>query len=308
MGATIKDWFSAFRLRTLPLAFSSIITGSAIAYYHFSFNATVFVLALLTTLFLQVLSNLANDYGDSKQGTDNKHRVGPTRAIQSGAISLGSMKKAIVICSVLCFATGIPLIIEGTKNISITWLLAFLGLGITSVVAAVKYTAGKNPYGYKGLGDVFVFVFFGIVGVLGTFLLQFQIVNRLILQEAILPAIAMGCFSAAVLHLNNMRDCVNDRNSNKITLAIRLGKTGSKVYHALLILVGIACLYVFGNLIYFSVYDYLWLSIPFLLLIKHLFFVLKNNDPKALDPELKKVALMTFATSLILLMLIIRSY
>jgi len=304
----IKVWLAAFRLRTLPLAFSSIITGSAIAYYHFSFNGIVFGLALLTTLFLQVLSNLANDYGDSEHGADNDDRIGPDRAIQSGAISKGQMKIAMIVFSILALVSGIPLIIEGTKNINLKWFLFFLILGIGSIIAAIKYTAGKNPYGYKGLGDVFVFIFFGLVGVIGTFILQFQYINRYLLIESLFPAIAIGCFSAAVLNMNNMRDHLNDKNSGKITLAVRLGKKGSKVYHSLLIITGILSMYYFGYLSHFGTNDYLLLSIPNVLFIVHLVKTLKVTDEKNYDPELKKIALTTFLLSLILMTIMVKSF
>ena len=304
----IKVWLAAFRLRTLPLAFSSIITGSAIAYYHFSFNGIVFGLALLTTLFLQVLSNLANDYGDSEHGADNDDRIGPDRAIQSGAISKGQMKIAMIVFSILALVSGIPLIIEGTKNINLKWFLFFLLLGIGSIIAAIKYTAGKNPYGYKGLGDVFVFIFFGLVGVIGTFILQFQYINRYLLIESLFPAIAIGCFSAAVLNMNNMRDHLNDKNSGKITLAVRLGKKGSKVYHSLLIITGILSMYYFGYLSHFGTNDYLLLSIPNVLFIVHLVKTLKVTDEKNYDPELKKIALTTFLLSLILMTIMVKSF
>lgn len=304
----IKVWLAAFRLRTLPLAFSSIITGSAIAYYHFSFNGIVFGLALLTTLFLQVLSNLANDYGDSEHGADNDDRIGPDRAIQSGAISKGQMKIAMIVFSILALVSGIPLIIEGTKNINLKWFLFFLILGIGSIIAAIKYTAGKNPYGYKGLGDVFVFIFFGLVGVIGTFILQFQYINRYLLIESLFPAIAIGCFSAAVLNMNNMRDHLNDKNSGKITVAVRLGKTGSKLYHSLLIITGILSMYYFGYLSHFGTNDYLLLSIPNVIFIAHLVKTLKVTDEKNYDPELKKIALTTFLLSLILMTIMVKSF
>ncbi|MFT6717354.1 MAG: 1,4-dihydroxy-2-naphthoate octaprenyltransferase [Saprospiraceae bacterium] len=304
----IKVWLAAFRLRTLPLAFSSIITGSAIAYYHFSFNGFIFGLALLTTLFLQVLSNLANDYGDSEHGADNADRIGPARTVQSGAISKRHMKIAMVIFSVLALASGIPLIIKGTKNIDLKWFLFFLALGMGSIAAAIKYTAGKNPYGYKGLGDVFVFIFFGLVGVIGTFILQYQHINRFLLIESLFPAIAMGCFSAAVLNMNNMRDHLNDKNSGKITLAVRLGTQGSKIYHVLLILTGMASMYYFGYISHFGTTDFLLLSIPDVLFVVHLVKVLKVTDEKKYDPELKKIALTTFLLSLVLMAIMIKSF
>ena len=300
----IKAWLSAFRLRTLPLAFSSIITGSAIAYYHYAFKLDIFILALLTTLFLQILSNLANDYGDSATGVDNNERVGPMRAIQSGEISKAAMKKAMVLFSILSLCSGIPLIIEGTKQINLKWFLFFLTLGIGSIAAAIKYTAGKNPYGYKGLGDIFVFLFFGLVGVLGCFILQFQIINREVLLEALLPAVSIGCFSAAVLNLNNMRDAENDEKCGKITLAVRLGKTKSKIYHSWILIVGMATLFKFSETIYLPTIAQVLLLLPCSILIFNIFKVIFNTNPKDLDPELKKVALSTFATSITLFCLI----
>jgi 1,4-dihydroxy-2-naphthoate octaprenyltransferase len=304
----IKAWISAFRLRTLPLAFSSIITGSAIAYYHWSFNGLIFTLALLTTLFLQVLSNLANDYGDSEHGADNDQRIGPERTVQSGAISKGRMKTAMIIFSALALCSGIPLIIEGTKAINLKWFLIFLALGIGSIIAAIKYTAGKNPYGYKGLGDVFVFIFFGLVGVIGTFILQLQYINRFLLIESLFPAIAMGCFSAAVLNMNNMRDHHNDKNSGKITLAVRLGSKGSKVYHSVLILTGMASMYYFGVLSHFGLVDFLILSAPNVIFILHLIKVWGVSDEKDYDPELKKIALTTFFLSIVLMIIMLTSF
>jgi len=304
----IKAWLSAFRLRTLPLAFSSIITGSAIACYHCSFNGLIFTLALVTTLFLQVLSNLANDYGDSEHGADNDERIGPERTVQSGAISKRQMKTAMIIFSILALCSGIPLIIEGTKAINLKWFLIFLVLGIASIIAAIKYTAGKNPYGYKGLGDLFVFIFFGLVGVIGTLILQLQYINRFLLIESLFPAIAIGCFSAAVLNMNNMRDHVNDKNSGKITLAVRLGKKGSKIYHSLLILTGMASMYYFGFVSHFSGITFSILSIPNILFIVHLIKVWNVTNEKDYDPELKKIALTTFLLSIVLMVIMYISF
>lgn len=308
MGSSIKHWIQAFRLRTLPLAFSSIIAGSALAYYHFSFKVEIFLLALVTTLFLQVLSNLANDYGDSDHGVDNADRVGPDRAVQSGAISKSAMKKAMILFSIFSLASGLPLVYIGASAISLKWAIIFLVLGIGSIIAAIKYTAGKNPYGYRGLGDVFVFVFFGFVGVLGTFVLHFQYINRFIMIDAISLACSIGLLSAAVLNLNNMRDRVNDSKHGKITLAVRMGKSRAKVYHGVLILGAIANLFVFADLHHFSTINALVLLIPVTFLFVHLFKVLKIEEEKEFDPELKKVALSTFLISIILMLSSIISF
>lgn len=300
----VKAWLSAFRLRTLPLAFSSIITGSALAYADFSFDFSVFILALLTTLFLQILSNLANDYGDGLSGVDNKDRVGPERAVQSGKISLSSMKKAMALFVLLSFSTGIPLIIIGTKTIGLNWLLGFLALGIGAIIAAIKYTAGKNPYGYKGWGDAFVFVFFGLVGVLGTYFLHTQHLQ----MNAIFPAIAMGCFSAAVLNLNNLRDIENDKACGKYTLAVKLGWKNGKIYHFLLILTGIFTLNFWGYLNHFNLLNFLSILPPSLFFIVHLVKVSKAKQPQQMDVELKKVALSTFLLSILFFITIYLSF
>jgi 1,4-dihydroxy-2-naphthoate octaprenyltransferase len=291
----IKAWLSAFRLRTLPLAFSSIITGSAIAYYHLSFNLSIFILALLTTLFLQILSNLANDYGDGLSGVDNENRVGPQRAVQSGKISLNHMKKAMIVFVLLSLDTGIPLVIIGTKSIGINWLIGFLTLGITAIIAAIKYTAGKNPYGYKGWGDVFVFLFFGLVGVMGTYFLHTQNFKF----DTVFPAISIGCFSAAVLNLNNLRDIENDKACGKNTLAVKLGWEKGKIYHYGLILTGIISIIYWGFINHFVSLNYLIILLPLLFFAFHLRTVFRATESKQMDAELKKVALSTFLLAIL---------
>jgi 1,4-dihydroxy-2-naphthoate octaprenyltransferase len=196
----VQAWLYAFRLRTLPLSFSSIITGSFIA-YRTCFSWLVFALALVTTLLLQVLSNIANDYGDSEKGTDNDDRIGPKRAIQAGILSFAEMRTAIIIFSVLCLISGCSLIFVSLQEQALIALL-FLALGIGAIAAALKYTIGKSAYGYNGMGDIFVLLFFGLVGVGGSYYLQAHTFDWTIL----LPGLAIGCFATGVLNLNNMRD------------------------------------------------------------------------------------------------------
>lgn len=294
----MKHWLSAFRLRTLPLAVSSIIVGSALAYAECLYRAvgpswgSVTGLALLTAILLQILSNLANDLGDHQHGTDNADRVGPQRAVQSGVITPARMKRAMIICGLLAFASGIALI---TTSLGLTaTTLIFLLLGLAAIGAAVKYTFGKNPYGYAGLGDVSVFLFFGIVGVCGTFFLHVRHFEPLVL----LPAVAFGLLSAGVLNVNNLRDITNDAASGKRTLVVRLGSANAKVYHACLVLGAVLCLIVFTGLTY-----RMWMNWLFLLVVPgfavHLRHVLTNTDPKALDPQLKVLAMGTFLTALV---------
>lgn len=294
---TFKDWLSAFRLRTLPLAFSSIITGSALAYQQDKFNWLIFTLALSTTLFLQVLSNLANDYGDAEKGTDNENRVGPERAIQSGAISKKQMKKGIVVFVMLSLVSGLSLVFYATKKSPIWIPIVFISIGLLSIVAAIKYTAGKRAYGYKGLGDLFVFVFFGLVGVLGSFVLY----GTQLELKHFSPAITIGLFSSAVLNLNNMRDWENDKASSKHTLVVKLGLNKAKKYHFTILIIGIASSIAYVLQLEFRIIEliFVFAFIPFVL---HLRTVAKINDnPSEFDPELKKVALSTFLFSILFL-------
>lgn len=290
----VRSWISAFRLRTLPLSLSSILMGSIIAYSQNKFMLEIAVLATATTVFLQILSNLANDYGDSKKGTDNANRVGPERAVQSGAISLREMKNGIIISSLLSLLSGIALIYIGLKDCNLAYLVLFFVLGIASIAAAIKYTLGKNPYGYAGLGDLFVFLFFGIIGVIGTYFLHthnFELV-------LVLPATAIGLLSASVLNMNNMRDIKNDAESNKKTLVVKLGIRKSKTYHTMLIL-GAIISFTTYLILKESSYTFLICTIPLPILILNLKKVWSFKDNRELDPELKKLALSTFLLTLL---------
>lgn len=292
------SWISAIRPRTLPLAASSIIAGCALAlgehtFHNFDKSLIVAGLTLLTAVLLQILSNLANDYGDFVKGTDNDKRVGPTRVLQSGAISKSQMFAALIITGGLSLLSGIYLIwISFGEHILDPKAISIFLIGLLAIAAAIKYTVGNNAYGYKALGDVFVFVFFGLVGVLGSY---FLILHQL-RWNIVLVAIAFGCFSVLVLNLNNMRDIDNDKASNKITIPVKLGFDAAKQYHAIIWLIGWSSL-----LFYFLIRD----SKPFGLIIlpgfvfyKNLKFVFKNNKPEALNPELKKIALATFGLSI----------
>jgi 1,4-dihydroxy-2-naphthoate octaprenyltransferase len=297
MGAPLSTWLHAFRLRTLPLAVSSIIVGSALAvpYSRISakrtFSLEVLLLALLTAILLQILSNLANDLGDHLHGTDNAARVGPQRAVQSGSIPPEAMKRAMLLCGVLAFGSGVALIISalGIRLMTLVFLLA----GLLAIGAAVKYTFGRNPYGYAGLGDVSVFLFFGIVGVMGTHYLHARSIDWMHL----LPAAGFGLLSAGVLNVNNMRDIRNDKASGKITLAVRLGPDAAKSYHGFLIIGGLTCLMLFTALNFRGMPQWGFL-VTTSVLASHLRVVLRNHDPAALDPELKRLALATFATAI----------
>jgi 1,4-dihydroxy-2-naphthoate octaprenyltransferase len=284
----VFNWISAMRLRTLPLSISGIILAGCFAHYDGVFDGTVFVLAILTTLSFQVLSNLANDYGDGVKGVDNNDRIGPERAIQSGKITPEELFNGIKINVLISIGLACILIFNafGVKYFYLN--LIFFILGIGSIIAAIRYTVGGGAYGYKGLGDIFVFVFFGLVSVIGCYVLFAKTLNHIVF----LPAITIGLLSTGVLNLNNMRDRISDEKSNKITLAVKLGQKKVLVYHNFLIVTAIVLSGLFGILYYVSPFNLIFI-IAYIPLVLHLKKVNKTEDPKLLDPELKKLALTT---------------
>jgi len=292
--AQLKTWISAFRLRTLPLSISGAVVGSSYAYFLGFFDILIFVLVVLTTLSFQILSNLANDYGDGIKGTDNNSRIGPERALQSGAISPKQMKNAIIVNAILSTILALLLIYVAFGVSQLFSSLIFIVLGALSIYAAIAYTVGKSAYGYRALGDLMVFLFFGWLSVMGTYFLFAKDLNSMLL----IPASAIGCLSAAVLNLNNMRDLETDLKSNKITLAGYLGKKSSKIYHFALILSAILLMLIFQYSISYSKIMYLsWIAfIPLIFHLKVVFFI---KNPKDFDPHLKLVALSTFVLAIL---------
>jgi len=290
-----KAWLQAARLRTLPLSVSGILVGSFYAFSQGFINWGILSLALVTTLGLQILSNFANDYGDGIKGTDNEHRIGPQRAIQSGAITVQAMKKGIIITSLFTLIAALVLIYLSFGKENFVYSIIFFFLGLAAIAAAIKYTVGGSAYGYRGLGDLFVFIFFGLVSVIGCYFLFAKNIDALIL----LPAITVGLLSVAVLNLNNMRDQVSDAMSGKNTLVVKMGAKAAKFYHYSIIITALGLTLVFAILNHFKPVQFIFLIayIPFLL---HLKTVAKNTVPRELDPELKKVALGTFFLSVLL--------
>lgn len=286
-------WIKAARLRTLPLSLAGIIMGGALSICN-RFDPSIFWLCIATATCFQVLSNFANDYGDFAKGTDNDQRLGPKRTMQAGLISNNEMKIALILTSILSLGLGGYLSFVGTQLMETKYLVLFLVLGTLSVIAAINYTVGKKAYGYSGLGDVFVFIFFGLVGVLGS---TFLISSNLDWLE-ILPAISIGLLSMGVLNLNNMRDQYNDQANNKNTLVVKMGFQQAKVYHYLLILGGMTLLIIHASIIASSFWQFIFI-LPFIILIKHLITVKKTTVNQELDPELKKVALSTFFISIL---------
>lgn len=291
----VSIWISTMRLRTLPLSISGIVLASCFAAYNGYFEWQVCVLAVLTTLSFQILSNLANDYGDGIKGTDNNDRIGPDRAIQTGKISPEEMFNAIKINVLISIILSCLLIFTafGVKHFFLT--LIFFLLGIASIVAAIRYTVGKGAYGYRGLGDFYVFVFFGLVSVVGCYVLYAKTIDHVVF----LPAFAIGLLSTAVLNLNNMRDIVSDEKSSKKTLVVKLGISKAKKYHITLIILAIVISVLFGILYYTSIYNLIFV-IAYIPLVSHIKKVIHNSNPKLLDPELKKVALTTVLLAILM--------
>ncbi|HEY0654650.1 MAG TPA: 1,4-dihydroxy-2-naphthoate polyprenyltransferase [Chryseosolibacter sp.] len=284
--SSTKVWIKAFRLRTLPLALSSIAMGGFLASAANAFRWDIFLLAVLTTIFLQVLSNLANDYGDSIHGADSADRKGPSRAVQSGAISKAKMKTAIGILIILSLASGISLLLV---SFGLDWkaLLFFFGLGILSILAAIAYTVGRKPYGYAGLGDISVLVFFGLVGVMGSFYLFTKTVSA----YEVLPALSCGLFSIAVLNINNIRDIESDRKAGKFSIPVRIGREKAVAYHWILLILGLCSSIVYQWLTYSSPWQFLFMLTFPLFLYNGVSIARKPSE--SLDPFLKQMALST---------------
>jgi 1,4-dihydroxy-2-naphthoate octaprenyltransferase len=347
-----KAWISAARLRTLPLSISGILVGSAYAYLSIhqfnlvSFKLKMFqeidtynqltqdiptefsealklslndfsffipILALITTLGFQILSNFANDYGDGVKGTDNEDRVGPMRALQSGIISPVEMKRAMIITAVLTLISAILLIYVSLGIDRLLISLFFLILGIAAIWAAIKYTVGDNAYGYRGLGDVFVFIFFGPVSVIGVFYL----IAKSLDWNMIFPSITIGLLSVAVLNLNNMRDMESDKKAGKNTIVVKMGLKKAKLLHYAMIVIALFCSLRLTSKIYYTKYiadgigklgiveneNIYWVAflplLAFIPLFIHIIKVRKTTSTALLDPELKKVALSTFFFALL---------
>lgn len=309
----LKAWVAAARLRTLPLSVSGVVVGSSLGLKYLfeqcsesmihpdphcpgSSNilmSTIFWLAVCTTIGFQVLSNFANDYGDGVKGTDLA-REGERRMVASGMISPKAMKLGMVITAALTLFLASVLIFMAFGNERFWLAFIFFNLAIAAVIAAVKYTVGSNAYGYSGKGDIFVFLFFGMLSVLGSYFLFTKSLH----WELVLPASSVGLFSASVLNLNNMRDIDNDAASGKNTMVVKLGIKKAKVYHYTLVFFGIASAFIYTWLNYERPLQFVY-SIAFIPLLVNLIKVYNNKDSRALDSELKKVALSTFAFAIL---------
>jgi len=278
-------WLKAFRLRTLPLALSSIGMGAFLAAWKGYMDFGILSLCIITTVFLQVLSNLANDLGDSIHGADHDQRKGPQRAVQSGAISIPSMKRAVIIFIVLSLISGIALLVYTFSN-DLGSILSFLGIGLLSILAAIAYTVGKKPYGYAGLGDIAVLIFFGLVGVLGSYYLF----TKSLSWDLILPAMSSGLLAVAVLNVNNIRDIESDIIAGKRSIPVRIGKANAVFYHWILLVTSNLSALLFSILHYSNVWQFIYL------LLLPVFFLTGRGVAKNeyIDPYLKRTALTAF--------------
>ncbi|MGU3525655.1 1,4-dihydroxy-2-naphthoate polyprenyltransferase [Enterobacteriaceae bacterium C23F] len=296
-----QAWLESLRPKTLPLAFAAIVVGTTLAWWQGHFNPLVALLALVTAGLLQILSNLANDYGDAVKGSDKPDRIGPLRGMQKGVITKEQMKRALIITVALICLSGIALLVASYQTMQD--FIGFLVLGGVSIIAAITYTVGTRPYGYIGLGDISVLIFFGWLSVMGSWYLQAHTLEIV----TFLPATACGLLATAVLNINNLRDINSDRENGKNTLAVRLGPVNARRYHTLLLLGAPLCLALFNLLALHSLWGWLFiLSLP--LLVKQARFVLSHRDPVDMRPMLERTVKAAMLTNLLFVVGIILSH
>lgn len=289
----LKSCIRSFRLRTLPLSVSGIILGTLLAKSEGKYNNGVFLLALSTTLCLQILSNLANELGDTLKGTDNDNRLGPTRSIQAGLLTLNDFKHLIILFILLSLLSGISLVLLSFHNLFTYKSLLLLLSGGAAILAAIKYTIGKNPYGYRGLGDLFVFLFFGLLSTLGAYFLLVHTLS----PQLLLPASSLGLLCTAVLNVNNIRDMENDRICGKYTLPVKIGEKNARIYHTCLIAGALSGYLIYTGISYNGISSFLpLLTLPLFLIHLHAVW---TNSGKKLDAQLKFLSLTTLAFSIL---------
>ena len=303
----LSSFVKAARLRTLPLSISGVIVGCFLGHQDAVnavidtsgvaqssiLNSAVFWLAVITTIGFQVLSNFANDYGNGIKGTDAK-RKGEQRMVASGEISPSQMKMAVIITAIVTLGVALALIYLSFGLAYLQYSLIFIGLGVAALVAAIKYTVGSSPYGYSGFGDLFVFVFFGLLSVVGSYFLFTKSIEWTIFM----PAFSIGMLSTAVLNLNNMRDREQDEKAGKRTLVVKIGAEFAKYYHYYLLAGAFLFAMAFILIQYRSPFQFMF-ALAFLPLCKHAYVVNRNTDNSLLDSQLKIVALSTFVFAIL---------
>lgn len=281
-------WIDAMRPRTLPLAIASIVMGSALAASRPPFSWAITLLAIATAVLLQILSNLANDYGDWQHGADSTQREGPQRAVQSGAISSRKMLLAVGISVSLSILCGLALLWVAFGPQARQFFFVFVLIGAAAILAAIGYTAGLRPYGYAGLGDLAVLIFFGWVAVMGTYFLQTKRLD----WDILLPATSCGLLAVAVLNINNIRDRRSDQLAGKNTIPVRLGLQPARVYHWLLLITAVVVAVAYVLLNFSSPWQFLFvLTVP--LLIRNGVLVWRTSSPQQLNPLLKQLSITT---------------
>ncbi len=290
---TLKASIKSMRLRTLPLSLAGVILGVMLAADKTDVSPWTAALIFLTTVCLQILSNLSNELGDTLSGTDSADRQGPKYALGSGDMTIGDIKKLILMFIGLCVISGLAMIQVSFGSLFKTESICLEALGAAAIAGAMKYTLGKNPYGYRGLGDMSVFIFFGLVSVLGGYYVAARELPPLIM---LLPASAIGCFSVGVLNVNNIRDMKTDA-VNRVTVAIKLGMKGARIYQTILVTLGWALILVFCAVYDFAPGHYIFIiTLP--LYIKHLQGVWTRSE-RALDPMLPMLVISTFFLSIL---------
>ncbi|WP_318364379.1 1,4-dihydroxy-2-naphthoate polyprenyltransferase [Enterobacter sp.] len=295
-----QAWLESLRPKTLPLAFAAIVVGTTLAWWQGHFDPLVAVLALITAGLLQILSNLANDYGDAVKGSDKPDRIGPLRGMQKGAITQAQMKRALIVTVILSALSGLALVAVAYQTLAD--FVGFLVLGGLSIIAAITYTVGRRPYGYIGLGDISVLLFFGWLSVMGSWYLQ----AHTLIPALFLPATACGLLSTAVLNINNLRDINSDRANGKDTLVVRLGPVNARRYHACLLAGAWLCFALFNLISLQSLWGWLFvLATP--VLVKQARYVLRETEASAMPPMLERTVKAALLTNLLFVVGIVLS-
>jgi len=289
----IKAAVFSMRLRTLPLSLAGVVLGLLLALKSYEASCWLISWLLLTTVCLQILSNLSNELGDFMRGTDGEQREGPMYSLAQGAISVQEFKRLIAVFVILCCVFGAAMVWTSFGTFLAWQPLMLLALGVAAIWAAMHYTLGKNPYGYRGLGDVFVFIFFGLVSVLGAY---YVVAHTIESWSLLLPAVTIGCFSVGVLNVNNIRDMESDA-ATRITLPLKIGEVNAKIFQSVLIALGWLSMVLFTLITYTSLWNLLYfITLPLFMI--HMNMVWKRQG-KALDPALPLLVISTFVFAIL---------